>query len=240
MKREWEKSHVLSIILGWFFLTAIILFVLLSHTRLTGLTIYENQPDSTTGADTYIREGSDSNYGTAATIKIGKTAAAAEYRGLINIDTSAISSTDTVMDAKLQVYLSIASNNDSMTIKVYRVTSNWNQTEAGWNNRTSTQTWSLGGGDYLEELDSINFNDTLGYYNFTITSAMRNWVNGSYNNYGLIIISEGAISGDTKEFSSSDEAISAQRPKIIVEHIPNAAPTIEGISTNSNLTSPKQ
>ena len=111
-----------------------ILFLLLSPIKLTGLTIFESQPDLITGEDTYIREGSDTNYGTATTIKIGKTAVGSEFRGLIKINTSSIPETDTVINAKLQVYLSTASNNNSMTIKIYRITSNWSQTETSWNN----------------------------------------------------------------------------------------------------------
>ncbi len=240
MKKEIKTNHALSIIFAWFFLTIALIVIILGPLNLTGHAIYENQPDSSTSQDTYIRENSNTNYATSNTMKIGKTAAGAEFKGLIRLNVSSIPQADTIISAKLQLYFSATSNTNNVTLKLYRITSNWNAAETGWNNATSSQLWTLPGGDYIQEIDSAIFNNTLGYHNFTITNAARNWVNQTHANYGLMIVSTDASNGDTKEFSSSDDSTPSQRPKIIIEHTPNAAPTIENLSADSNSSSPKQ
>ncbi len=236
MKRANKILITISILVMLF---AAAFFVANMVTNFAGLVIYESQPDAGAGIDTYLRGGSNTNYGTGTTFRVGKTVVGVEFRGLIQMDVSSISSTDTVIDSKLQLYLSNPGENN-MTIKAYRISSPWIETEAGWNNASLTELWNSVGGDYLEELDSVEFSNESGYYNFTITSATSGWVNGSYNNYGVLLLSESAADGDIHELSYSDESISEQRPKIIVNHVPNARPTIENISTDSSLVSPKQ
>jgi len=207
---------------------------------LTGLTIYESQPDSVSGKDTYIRENSDTNYGTATTLKIGKTAAGINFRSLIEFNLSSIPSGNTITSAILQLYLNYSSNNNNMTVTVYRVTSEWDEAAAGWNNRTEAQPWSTAGGDYGEEITSIVFSNKTGQYNLTITSLVRGWINGSYNNYGIMLISTDAENGDYKEIASSDNPDAVVRPIITVDYTENARPIITNITTDSSLTNLKQ
>jgi hypothetical protein len=197
------------------------------------------QPNATTGNDTYIRQNSDTNYNSQAVLQIGKTGLGVELRSLIEINVSSIPSGNTVISGILQVNMSTSSNANDVTVKVYRITSEWNTSQVGWNNRTSTNTWSSAGVDYsAEELDSVVLNDTLGWYNFTITAAARGWVNSTYTNYGIILISSGASDGDFKELHSSNGASAAAAPKLIIEHTTNAAPSIVNISIDSNASVP--
>ena len=204
-----------------------------------GFIVYESQPNSITGKDTYITQNfNDTNYGSNARIFIGKDGIGRELRGLIEFNVSNISGT--ILSAKLQVNLSFSNNNNNITIKAYRLTSPWIESETTWKNTTSSQDWSTIGGDYAELEDSLQFSNVSVLYNFTITNLVRGWVNGSYINYGIILISDDAPSNNRKGLDSSDSASESARPKLTVDYTENAVPTIINTSTNSNLTNLKE
>jgi hypothetical protein len=223
-------------------LTAIFLFYYSqksNYTGMTGFAIYTDQPDSTTGKDTYIMSGAGSeyNFGVIEVIKIGNTTSAEQYRGFIEFNLSSIPSGNSIVSAIVQLHVSLPPERN-MTIKVYRVTSFWNESVVNWSSRNTANLWSTAGGDYTEELDSIIItNETNSYYNITITDAVRKWINGSSPNYGIMLISENANNGNTTEIDSSD---SGNGPQIIVHYEENIPPIISNISTDSSLTNPKQ
>lgn len=216
---------------------------------LTSFAIFETQPSASEGKDVYIRESSDNNYGEATTLRIGKASNGINFRSLIEFNISSIEEGNTITLGILQLYVSAASNTEDITIKIYRVTKTWDEgtgtgsvtgNGATWNNATSSELWASSGGDYAEEIDSVTFTNESDYwYNFTITPIITGWYNGSYSNYGLILVSSDAENGNYTDISSSDAADSSLRPKLTIDYTSNAAPTISEISTNTNLTSPK-
>jgi len=238
--KRWKKYHTISII----FIAILILFFIMHAERLkmtggfTGFAIFNSQPASE-GVDSYIREGSDSNYGGQEVLKVGKTAAGLGLRSLIYFNISEVPETDTIVSAKIQVYESYSSNGNPITIKLYLLTFNWSESEAGWNNRSLLELWSSAGGDYGKLIDSVSFSSS-GYYNFTVTQAVRAWRNGTSENYGLIMLSENAGTGDYKDIDSSDSLIAGQRPSIIIDHEGNAVPTILNLSSDSSSLTPKK
>jgi hypothetical protein len=238
-----KKKQVLFILLETFILISIILLVSLymkPSIRFMGFAIYQDQPNETEGKDTYIRENSNTNYGTANILKVGKTAAGLEFKSLLEFNVSSIPSENTVTSAKLEIHLNYSSTDNNITIGVYRVTSEWNETEAAWYNRSQDTPWSTAGGDYIQLADSQQVANTSGWYNFTITEMVQGWVNGTYNNYGLILLSNDAGNGDYKDIDSSDSGDSSLRPRITIDHTPNAAPSISNLSTDTSTTQPKQ
>ena len=222
----------------------IILFALMINSNngihLSGFTIYDSQPDASSGKDAYIKENFNStNYGTDSKILIGKDSSGNNLRGLIEFNVSSIA-LSTVLSAKLQINLSYSSSNTNITIKLYRITSPWTESETTWTNGTSLQSWDTAGGDYAEEVDFLQFSNVSALYNFTITNLVRGWVNGSYSNYGIILISNDSATGNRREIDSSDSGSVSARPKIIIDYTENAPPSIINFSTNSNLTNLKQ
>ncbi|MCK5347344.1 MAG: DNRLRE domain-containing protein, partial [Candidatus Heimdallarchaeota archaeon] len=147
-----KKRKEIILVLGFCFLFAFIFFILSftqTSQKLIGYTIYDSQPDATEGIDTYIREDfPNNNFATATTLSIGKTAANKEFRAILQFNTSSIPSTNTIVSATAQVYLETASGNSDIPIKAYRLTSEWIETEASWNDKTSSSPWSSAGGDY--------------------------------------------------------------------------------------------
>jgi len=226
------------ITIGFFFF-----FILLNFTAdLTGQVIFQSASDGSTINDTYFREQfPNNNFGTATTLRVGNVSGGTGYHTIIrDLNISSIDSDDTVISAILQIYINESFGNSNMTLKAYRVTASWTESEATWNNRTSAATWSTAGGDYFAtELDSINITNQSGnYYNFTISEVARAWVNGTYSNYGIIIIAPDANSGNYTYLASSDSSIANQRPKFTIEHTGNAAPIISDVSVNSSLSTP--
>lgn len=208
---------------------------------MTGFVVYSSQPGAE-GEDTYLRQDFGDNYGDETTMLIGKTGLGKELKSLIKFDISSISAGDTIALANLQLYAETATNTENITIRIYRMTSEWNETATNWTHRTPTEIWDGSGasGDYdSTALDTVQFTNQSGvYYNFTITPVIKNWLNGSYNNYGLIIIGSGIANGEIITLSSSDSATSAQRPLLFIDHDPNFAPVISTLTQTTTSTTP--
>jgi len=235
------------IILGFLLIATFFSFIIFTtNFTTTGFTIYSAQPDPTEGIDTYLRQESATNYGADGIIRGGtvSTAGGREFRTIIYFDLSSIPSSDTIVNANLSLYLitSYTSNNTNITLNAYRITSNWTENAASWYNRTSSSNWTTVGGDYdTEIISSTIITNETGWFNFTITNAIRNWVNGTNENYGLMLYAPDAEAGDYKDFASSDYTLdSSLRPQIRIDYTENAAPTINSISTNSINSSPTQ
>ncbi len=238
-----RKRQVFLLILELFVLSIALYFTFNSqdfNKGLTGFAIYDNTPNATTSKDTYIRNNSETNYSTASVLKVGKTAAGAEFRSLIEFNVSSIPDSNTVTSAKVQIYLAYASNNSAnMTIRAYRLTSAWSSIATTWNNSTASSAWSTPGGTYDSTLlDTISVGNATLPYNISITTAARGWVNGSYSNFGIILIAYNISDGDYKDFNSSESDSNDTRPRIFVDYTENAAPTINEsytIANSSNL-----
>ncbi|MDO8517299.1 MAG: DNRLRE domain-containing protein [Nanoarchaeota archaeon] len=245
-----EKRKVFLILLEITFLLMVIGFSLnyLKPTgSITGFAIFESQPNSTSSIDTYILNDTPSfNTNDETTLSVGKATGLKDLRGLLEFNVSSISANDTVTQAVLQLYLSSSNINPSnthhnITIKVYRMTSQWNASIVNWTTNDTTNLWTSAGGDYnLTEINSSIVSNVSGWYNFTITILARGWVNQSYPNYGLILITTNTTNAsEYKNFYSSESADPTTRPKLTITHVENAPPSITSITTNTNLTSPK-
>jgi len=204
---------------------------------ITGFTIFSSQPDSTGGKDAYIRQGLDTNFGTDPLLRIGKLPAGVELRSLIEFNLSSIPSEYTVTEAYMTLYLSSAPTQNNVTIKAMRLTKTWTESEVGWNNRTSSETWTSPGSDYSIEIGSISVNQS-GYYNLSVLDWAQSVVNGEYENYGITLLSQDATNGDYKEFASSDSLTPEYRPKIFINYEENAIPTISLVETTSTPSNP--
>ena len=225
-----------------FVLALIFIFSLIKKPSLTGYTIFESQPNQTDGKDAYIRNQSSLNYGTDSVLKVGKTLAGAETRSLLEFNVSSIPASNTIVSAVIQLYVSTL-NSANITIKAYRLTSSWNETSTTWNNRDESQLWWTGGGDYASTaIDTVVITSANQWYNFTITSTVKGWIDGTNSNLGIILIpATGTSDGTITEFFSSDYTTDTSlRPKITIDYTSNAPPTINSTSINSNLTNLKK
>jgi len=217
------------------------LFLMNQNPKILGFTIYQSSSDGLDINDTYLRNDfPNNNFGTGTILRVGETSANVKYRSVIrDLNITSITSEDSIADAKLQFYVEEFVGNSNITISAHRITQQWDESITTWNRRTSGFLWYSSGGDYdSTPINSINISTQTGiYYNITITNLVKGWLNGSYSNYGLILIATGAP-GNYSGISSSEHTTPAQRPIFIVDHQSNVIPTITDVTTNSSLTSP--
>jgi len=236
-----QKKRKIFISIGMILISLLFIYPFLNNFNFTGFIIYQSASDGSTINDTYLREQfPNNNFDSAVTLRIGNVSGGTEYISIINdSNISSINSENTIVSAQLQIYVNDSFGNSNITLKIYRVTADWIESEATWNNKTAAATWSTAGGDYSTEIDSINItNESGNFYNFTITEIVQNWINGTYTNYGLLISAPNTAAGNYTYLTSSDDTNTNQRPKITVEHSANAAPQVTNITTNSTLSSP--
>ncbi len=168
--------------------------------------------------DTFIKEDSSLiNYGNDPTFDV-RPDNGADRRGLLKFDLSSIPQNAVINSATL--YLYERDNKAGQLTYIYRVTSNWNENTVTW------LTWALLGGD---------FDNSASYFTYIpdqkncmaaldITQLVQAWVNGTYNNYGLMLYSTGP--NHMISYSSKENGTASERPKLdILYATPTSTPT---------------
>lgn len=125
--------------------------------------------------DSYVSSSSpSSNYGNLTYMLSGHFIS--EYYSHLEFNLSNVS-TDEILKADLFLYQT-ASFSNPLNATIQRITQDWNETNITYNNRPSN--------------DGVFWNSTTlstsnGWKKFTITDLVKNWINGSYVNHGMII-----------------------------------------------------
>ena len=203
----------------------------------TGFVVYSNQSDNVTGTDTYIREDSSTIYGAQTSMKIGKASNGNEFRALLFFNVSAVPQGKTITSAVIGMKSYYHATNQSIGIRAYRITTDWNESETNWFDINSTDIWGWPGGDYSSSiLSQTTFTNETGWYNISILNALRGWVNGSFNNYGIMLAAPNTLAGNYTEAYSSDWSNSSERPKISVFYFTNAPPVVGYMYVDSNTS----
>ncbi len=153
------------------------------------------------------------------------------YYGLLKFDLSGISGSVDSVSLKMRRH----KPNENVQIYFYRITRDWSESQFTWNNaKTSPDTvaWTTGGGDYNStKIDSLTITGLDAYDQDVycqrgdddgLTELIQDWVDGTYDNYGMIIKSQILGIGDTVYIYSSDNFNETlwPRPKLYVEYAP--------------------
>src|SRR5438094_26807 len=109
-------------------------------------------------------------------------------RALLQFNLQSIPSTNTVVSAKLLLYLGSASTSTQTSLSVYQLTRTWT-TGATWNKYDGTNSWTTPGGDFSgTAAATTNGIAAAGvWYNWAPTQLVQGWVNGTIPNNGLIL-----------------------------------------------------
>jgi len=153
------------------------------------------------------------------------------YFGCLKFDLSGISGNVDSVSLKMRRH----KPDENVQLYFYRITSDWIETQFTWDNaKTSPDTvaWTTSGGDYNNtKIDSLTIVG-LDSYNQDIycqrsdggglTELIQDWVDGTYDNYGIIIKSQILGMGDTVYICSSENfnEILYPRPKLYIEYTP--------------------
>lgn len=188
--------------------------------------------------DTFISEETiGMNFGASARLDLGLLSTGLPRRLMFELDMSAIPSDANIQSATLELYLygglRDTVNANELDIKLYRMTVPWNEgikdgencTEgATWTRYDCIGSWTAAGGDF--DPSSISntkiFYDSIGqWYQWDAKNLVQGWVDGTYVNYGLILIDNKEANNETKNFiayfhSGEYSVEEALRPKFTV------------------------
>jgi hypothetical protein len=181
--------------------------------------IVQDKPQQVHGIDLELKVRSDAGF---------------ERRLLIGFDHSSIPPTSTVVDAKLRLYETTSST--GQTVNLYRLTNSWVESQMNWNYRDSINRWITPGGDFsATSVASFVPNMANQYREIDVTGLAQNWVNGTFDNYGLLLRSSGA-NGEIK-FASRETLTTTQRPELCLTYqqtpIATATPTLTAAPTST-------
>jgi len=106
-------------------------------------------------------------------------------------------------------------------VNCYRILVNWDEMQSTYNNRLTSTAWGtpglLSGTDYAATAIASSGNiSAAGWANFTITSTVQAWVNGSQSNYGVMYreSSAGHLYTRMSEYTTDTSV----RPKLYVAY----------------------
>lgn len=176
-------------------------------------------------ADTYVSASSPTtNYGTATSLSIGRSAGGSDNWILIRFDLSAIPAGATISSATLQMYtminLAAAAPDSAYQVFPHRVVGGvagaWIETGVTWNSKPST---------YAADDAATTVNTNNGWHNIIVTNAMRQWVENGATNAGLTLRGDGSSTWWTV-FLSRENGVT-YRPRLVISYSPpgTATPT---------------
>jgi len=143
------------------------------------------------------------------------------YRALFKFDISELPSSKMIVD-KVELILKINSKNvygGAQDVKVYKVTSYWDEYQVSETKRTASLSWTNSGGDFSS--NTITTNSAT--FNFppdsTVTigldpATVQGWMENSSTNYGIILISSDENYNKHSEIYSSGASTPSDRPML--------------------------
>jgi hypothetical protein len=133
-------------------------------------------------------------------------------RGLLRFDLSSIPANAIINNATLYIYT--RDSRSGVMTTIYRVTSGWSETTATW-----SSPWNSAGGDYDNQIAIATYypNTADCMITLNITQLVARWVNGTYENYGLLLYSSG--SNYAFRYTSKEETTDLQlRPRLNISY----------------------
>ncbi|AKB35468.1 hypothetical protein MSSAC_0878 [Methanosarcina siciliae C2J] len=184
----------------------------------------------TDATDNRLREASSSTvYQSSSFIDVGSINGVGRYRDVIRFDLSEYTGSVEVNNAALSLYWYYPSGTtrpEDTVIEIYRPASAWNSSYVSWNKRDKNVAWTNAGGDWYDKngvlqgstpyatitIKGSNLPDNR-YYELDVTELVKEYINGKYENTGLLIKAR-TESNNYIAFYSSDCGNESQVPKL--------------------------
>ncbi|MEK6923312.1 MAG: DNRLRE domain-containing protein [Nanoarchaeota archaeon] len=227
-----------------------ILLVLILLISVISISLFISPDASITGAaiglqdtsdaikDAYLKSGSNKkNYGISENLDVDKN----DRNAIFEFNISSMGANATIHFATLRFYATDVTQDDkTAAIPIYRITRSWaegtgdgQQTNDGatWKYYDNNDNWDSNGGDYDSfEWSSQNVTDQDQWYEWDVTQLARSWSNGTYDNYGILLLTESNNVG-RKTFASSENSNSSIIPQLIINY--STPPVISNINSTS-------
>ncbi|MDJ0709612.1 MAG: DNRLRE domain-containing protein [Woeseiaceae bacterium] len=139
-------------------------------------------------------------------------------RTLLQFDLASLPIGARVLSAELQLNLE-QSLGAADTVQVHRITQSWSESGVTWISRDGGDDWSTPGGDYDPSPAGSFTADAIGFVTVDIHQLVQQWVNGTAENHGLMLLSQSASGDNRKTYVSSDDgADPSLHPKLTVRY----------------------
>lgn len=116
-------------------------------------------------------------------------------RAIMQFDTASIPQGATISSANMKLYTHEQYSSSVTPIRAYRITESWDEDTATYSNASADYDSS-----YIYDTEDVYAD---GWYSWDITELVQEWVDGTYDNYGVML--RGAGSGNYwKRFRSSE------------------------------------
>jgi len=200
----------------------------------------------TASADSWIQdEGGNSrneNMGASSLMAIGGRWQNTYFRGMTKFDLSPIPYKATISNARLQLYhtMNAVEGRNVNNISVYGLLRDWKEYEVTWNSYAADASWTTPGAGSVRNdrentiLAQRSFTSTTPvyqYYDFDVTSAVQDYVNGAKPNYGFILIGKEAPAAN-RYFSGFSTKESASNPPLLSVTYTATMPSAQSSNVN--------
>ncbi len=176
----------------------------------------------------------NSNYG-------GESYRSAIDHFVIRFNLPAILSGKQILSAKIAFYVWNQQNYaENEYLNLYCIDRHWEEDQVTWTHATTSQTWTLPGGDYdatpcaqiPHQSGRENWDHTF-YPPAEITALVQQWVDGSRENHGLLVLNN----GQTQIGFKASEYAADQRPYLEITYTDAAITLAYDLQTGWNLLS---
>jgi len=125
-------------------------------------------------------------------------------RVIVRFDLTGSPPNATLLSAVFGIYEEPIRNNDQV-ITLCRLTESWSALASSWNKRDGIHNWTVPGGT-SDNTPLGSFQPTsLGFKTIDVTDVVRNWLNGTYDNNGFILVAKMTEDTDGAEPRGQEE-----------------------------------
>jgi hypothetical protein len=172
-------------------------------------------PSATTDTMIVNQQYVQTNFSTNTNLYIGSSNNQIT-RGLIRWDLSTIPAGSTIVSAEMSLYARVNVAGGQITINAYRLLRPGIQT-ATWNTPWETPGAS-GPGDRATNVLASTTRSGTGWYTWNITSAVQQWVAGSWANDGLVLVSGNESQNNARIFVPVEYQNQTLIPKLTIQY----------------------
>ncbi len=189
----------------------------------------EIQPDGDSMKDAIIvQQQPNTNYSTISEFSVGEQNTATwTTRSLLEFDLSGLPYDMLVQSATLVLTVSADYSSNTRTMNAYAINTEWTESQVKWNYKYGSTPWQTAGAEgsndvIAEPIGSVSVADNLAPGSTVSITLSNDAVQAMrlQNFFGVKLQME-TENNDLYNFYSSDDATATNRPKLIIEYIPD-------------------
>jgi TGF-beta propeptide len=166
-------------------------------------------------ADTELRQGDPaSNFGLDQIMALGRGAPGQAHRDILRFSLRGIPATAVVNNAVLRLYVSDTTGQEVDRFSVHRVTANWTEATATWNNMAANYSPTM------LAIRSVGPGAVGTWVTWNITGLVQSWVKTPTRNFGCLVRGTEGSQQLVLYVSSRQHALAGQRPRLIIDYTP--------------------